>query len=99
MLIAHFCLRMVSCGLWHLSFIVFVNLPGAELFDDAQQLKEQCRESNVALGLSLREDKNAAELHRLTIEDANLGRMTHPVCIDDLGERFAKVEITFSHTG
>ena len=73
------------------SFMVFVNLLGAELFDDAQQLKEQCRESNVALGLSLREDKNAAELHRLTIEDANLGRMTHPVCVDDLGERFAKV--------
>jgi len=45
----------------------------------AESLRQDCKESNQALLASMKEDEFAAELHKLTMEDAKLGRMTFPV--------------------
>ncbi len=42
-------------------------------------IAQQCAESNRELIASLREDKNSAELHRLTCVDFQKGRMSEPM--------------------
>ena len=38
----------------------------------------ECRESNLELLRNLREDLTSAEIHRLTVDDAEKGRMSEP---------------------
>ena len=54
---------------------------GAGLFDDGSEdaLRSQCCADNQELFKSLREDENSAELHRLTLEDHRLDRMSCPL--------------------
>ena len=54
---------------------------GADLYDEADidQLWRQCHESNLQVLRTLKEDVNSAELHKLTLNDAGLGRMSRPV--------------------
>ena len=59
---------------------------GAILYDEADigQLWHQCHESNVQVLQTLKEDVNSAELHRLTLVDAGLGRMSKPVPVSEV---------------
>ena len=45
---------------------------------DAEWQDLDCVESNKELLASLREDRNAAKLHQLTMKDYELGRMSKP---------------------
>ena len=52
---------------------------GAVLYDEgAGPCADKCRASNRELVMSLHEDKNAAKLHQLTVQDADMGRMSQP---------------------
>ena len=44
----------------------------------------KCRESNEELIRSLRECETSAELHRLTLEDADKGRMSKPCMASEI---------------
>ena len=59
---------------------------GADLYDDADidQLWWQCHENNLEVLRTLKEDDNSAELHRLTLKDAALGRMSSPMPASDV---------------
>ena len=58
---------------------------GAELFDEHTPLAHSgWKNSNRELLQSLREDTSAEELLRLTVQDAQLGRMTEPTSPDAL---------------
>ncbi len=58
---------------------VFLFVAGASIYsDELAQLWWKCRDSNDELLRSLHEDETSAELHRLTLEDADKGRMSKP---------------------
>ena len=55
------------------------HLSGAELYDEARAPEWRwSAESNSELLGSLREDKNSQALHKVTWDDASMGRMSHP---------------------
>ena len=62
--------------------------PGQQDDADLTQLRRNCKYSNYELLQSLREDPQAAELHRLAWDDYEKGRMSKPVpvCQIDLTE-------------
>ena len=62
-----------------------LGVAGAELFDEHTPLAHaDWKNSNKELLNSLREDTSAEELMRLTVQDAQLGRMTEPTSPDAL---------------
>ena len=67
-----------------------------QVVPDADALRRDCLRSNMQLLPSLKEDAHAAELYKMTCEDAALGRMTAPAPAADCDLEAVRLHPRFS---
>ena len=60
------------------------------------ELRKRSKQSNAALLQSLAEDKRSHELHAAVLEDARLGRMTHPEKLEDVNLDDIRLVVSWS---